>query len=149
MEITAYDLAQRYVGEKEVFGAAKSNPVILAMLQRDQQWPQDDGVPWCGAFINHIAWLLRLPRSKDLRARSWLRVGEVVQLCDAVPGDVVILSRGAGEQPGADVIDAPGHVGFYAGKDERSVFMLGGNQGDEVNVSPFALSRVLGVRRLG
>lgn len=153
MNITAYQLAERFVGTKETAGAT-STPVVLAMLQLDGAWPQDDAVPWCSAFMNWIAWLLRLPRSKSLAARSWLAVGTPVALEDALPGfDVVILKRGKGLQPGADVLNAPGHVGLFAGVQQgvggtTKVLLLAGNQGDAVSVQPFKVSDVLGVRRL-
>jgi uncharacterized protein (TIGR02594 family) len=115
MRTSAYLIAQRYVGVKEVPGT-EDNPVVLAMLKLDGDWPEHDEVPWCSGFANWICWHLRLPRSKSLRARSWLRVGTPIQLDEAKAGfDVVILKRGSGTQPGPDVIDAPGHVGFYAG----------------------------------
>ena len=148
IETSAYELAQRFVGTKEVNGTT-SNPQVLAMLRLDDTWPDDDSVPWCSAFTNYIAWLLRLPRSKSLRARSWLLVGEVIDLNSAEPGfDVVIFKRGSGAQPGADVIDAAGHVGFYAGMDSTKILVLGGNQGDSVSISSYPKSRLLGVRRL-
>lgn len=149
MNITAFSLGQRFVGVKEVVGTG-SNPMILGMLRLDGGSAQDDAVPWCSAWVNYIAWLLRLPRSKSLAARSWLRVGTPIALADARPeNDVVILSRGAGVQPSADVIAAPGHVGFYAGADNGRVLLLGGNQGDGVCVEAFDTARILGVRRLG
>lgn len=148
MNITAYSLAQRYIGIKEIPGS-EDNPAVLAMLKLDGDWPEHDEVPWCSAFTNWIAWHLRLPRSKSLRARSWLRVGVPVRLEDARPGfDVVILQRGSGEQPGPDVIDAPGHVGFYGGVQGQSVLILGGNQSNTVSVVGYPQSRILGVRRL-
>ena len=148
MNITAFDLAQRFVGIKEVPGQV-SNPAILAMLKLDQQWPEDDSVPWCSAFVNYIAWLLRLPRSKSLRARSWLSVGYPQTLNTARIGfDVVILKRGQGEQPGPRVIDAPGHVGFFAGWSDGPVCVLGGNQADSVNTRWFGMERILDIRRL-
>jgi uncharacterized protein (TIGR02594 family) len=152
IEITAFELAQRYSNIKEVAGNV-SNPLILAMLKLDQKWPDDDKVPWCSAFMNWICWNLRLPRSKSLRARSWLLVGEEVDANDMKVGfDVVILKRGAGSQPGPEVIKAPGHVGFFAGWStlgtSSSVLLLGGNQSDSVNVSPYDSNRILGVRRL-
>lgn len=148
MKITAFDLAQRFIGIKEIPGSA-SNSQVLAMLKLDSVWPADDEVAWCAAFTNYVAWLLRLPRSKSLRARSWLNVGRVIDINSAVPGwDVVILNRGAPPQPGPEVIDSPGHVGFFAGRDGSNVLLLGGNQNDSVNVSPYKSNRVIGVRRL-
>jgi uncharacterized protein (TIGR02594 family) len=148
IKISAYELAQRFVGVKEVDGPT-SNPQVLAMLRLDDTWPEDDSVPWCSAFTNYVAWLLRLPRSKSLRARSWLLVGEVIDIDNAEPGfDVVIFKRGSGAQPGADVINAPGHVGFYAGVDGNKILVLSGNQGNSVSIAAYPKNRLLGVRRL-
>ena len=148
MRITAYDIASRFTGMAEVPGKP-NNPSILAMLKLDNDWPEGDEVAWCSAFANYVAWLLRLPRSKSLRARSWLKIGIPVSLQDATRGwDVVILKRGEGEQPGPEVTEAPGHVGFYASQDHSKVYLLGGNQGDQVSVAGFPQSRILGIRRL-
>jgi uncharacterized protein (TIGR02594 family) len=146
--MTAYELALRYQGLREVPGIS-SNKQILDMLKLDENWPKDDEVAWCSAFVNFIAWNLRLPRSKSLAARSWLKVGQIIPLDAAKPGyDVVIISRGEGSQPGPTVINAPGHVGFFAGVDDAHLYILGGNQNNEVNISPFLKSRFLGIRRL-
>ena len=148
LETSAFEIGQRFVGIREVPGK-DDNPLILAMLKLDDSWPQDDEVPWCSAFLNFVCWLLRLPRSKSLRARSWLRIGRPIDVTDACVGfDVVILKRGGPDQPGPEVIDAPGHVGLFAGMSDGSVLILGGNQGDTVSVAPFPRSRILGVRRL-
>ena len=147
MRITAYDLAERFVGLKEVPGSA-DNPQVLAMLKLDGAWPEHDEVPWCSAFANYIAWLLRLPRSKSLAARSWLGIGAPVELGEAVRGfDVVILMRGLTDA-GPEVLDAPGHVGFFSSLIGSTVWILAGNQGNRVSVQGFAADRVLGVRRL-
>jgi uncharacterized protein (TIGR02594 family) len=147
--ITAFDIAQRFIGTKEVAGTAKSNPAVLQMLRLDKAWPKGDDVPWCSGFANYVAWLLRLPRSKSLMARSWLAVGVPVSLEDAAVGfDVVVLKRGGGRQPGPEVLNAPGHVGFYAGTEGSKVLVLGGNQSDEVNISRYPKNRILGIRHL-
>lgn len=142
-----FHIAERFIGIQEV-GGQVDNPMILGMLKLDQDWPDHDEVPWCSAFVNYVCWLLRLPRSKDLRARSWLNVGYNVFLDDAQLGDIVVLQRGAGEQPGPEVIDAPGHVGFYAGRMAEYVEVLGGNQNDTVKVSRYPKSRLLSIRRI-
>jgi uncharacterized protein (TIGR02594 family) len=145
-----FELAQRFIGVKEIPGT-KHNPQVLAMLKLDAEWPEGDEVPWCSAFVNYVAWLCRLPRSKSLRARSWLQVGELIQLEDARPGfDLVIFARGdSAIDP--ELIDAPGHVGFFAGFDAltNDVAVLGGNQGNAVSVALYDLDKLLGVRRIG
>lgn len=141
MDITAYDLAMRYVGVKEVPGT-KDNPLVLSMLRLDSQWPEHDEVPWCSGFMNWIAWHLRLPRSKSLMARSWLNVGKPVSLTQATPGfDVVILWRGNPDGPS-------GHVGLYAGKESGRIKILGGNQNNAVTITSYPENRLLGIRRL-
>lgn len=150
MVVTLYLLASRFLGIAEVAGPT-ANPQILAMLRLDMRTGiVDDSTPWCAAFVSYIAWLLDLPRSKSLAARSWLKVGMPVELDQALVGfDVVVLSRGDGPQPGPEVLQAPGHVGFYAGRDGKDrVKVLGGNQGNAVSIDSFPVSRVLGIRRV-
>lgn len=145
-----YAIASQFHDRKlsEIPGSTH-NPQILAMLQLDQAWPEADEVPWCSAFANYCCWIIGVDRSRDLRARSWLRVGRAIELAEARPGfDVVILQRGGGSQPGADVLDAPGHVGFFAGTDQGLILLLGGNQSDSVNIARYPADRLLGVRRL-
>lgn len=144
MNITAYQLAERFIGTKEVAGQIH-NPQIMAMLTLDQKWPEGDEVPWCSAFVNYICWLLRLPRSKSLRARSWLDVGTPVSLQSAEQGwDVVVLDRPPSPKYG--------HVGFFCVADFKDiydmVYLLGGNQSNQVSLVPYPIERVIGVRRL-
>lgn len=145
---TLFELAQRFIGMREVPGSS-DNDAVLTMLKLDGDWPQHDEVPWCSAFVNFLAWMLRLPRSKNLRARSWLEVGRPIPLDQAKPGyDVVIIQRPGGAQPGPEVIDAPGHVFVYAGVEGDDVLGIGGNQGNMVSVGRYPIARLLGVRRL-
>ena len=143
MDVSLYSIAMRFVGMKEVQGAT-SNPAILAMLQLDQEWPTGDHVPWCSAFVNYCTWLLDLPRSKSLMARSWLEVGWSIDVEEAARGDIVVLRN--------EVDDGKsGHVGLFSESsplDREHVWILGGNQNDEVSISPYPIERILGVRRL-
>ncbi len=147
--MTTFDLAQRYIGITEISGE-KHHPLVswwLSLCGFSLDAP--DEIAWCSAFVNGIAWELRLPRSKSAAARSWLTVGQTVPLPAAGVGDVVILRRGSGAgSAGPEVLQAPGHVGFFAGLDATSVHVLGGNQHDSVSVAMFPREQVLGVRRL-
>ena len=53
-------------------------------------------------------------------------------------GAVVVLNRGSDPQAG--------HVGFLVGRNERALFLLGGNQDDSVSVAAFDAQRLLGLR---
>lgn len=148
MTITALQLAQRFIGLREVSGVV-SNPQVLAMLRVVDPTVKDDGIAWCSAFTNYIAWALNLPRSNSLAARSWLGVGTPVPIAQATPGfDVVIFKRGQPPQPGPEVLKAQGHVAFFAGLEGDRVLAVGGNQGDAVSLAHFHVGDVLGVRRL-
>lgn len=150
MTITAFDLAVRFIGVKEIFGS-QSHPLVQWWLSLcSYSLHSSDEIPWCSAFVNGIAWELRLPRSKSAAARSWLTVGTPIVLADAKPAfDIVVIKRGKAPQPGPEVTSgAPGHVAFYAGIEANRVLLLGGNQGDTVSIQQFAIADILGVRRL-
>jgi hypothetical protein len=110
----------------------------------------DDEVPWCAAVPFMVCTALGLPRppSAGLMARAWLGVGAAVALYDAAPGfDLVILARGD-DAPGPEVLDAPGHVGYFLGVHGSKVLVWGGNQSDAFNLAYFSSSRILGIRRV-
>jgi hypothetical protein len=108
-----------------------------------------DEIPWCSAAINGIAVLAGLPRSYSASARSWLKIGAWVLLQDAIEGnDIVIIKCGNGVQPGPEVLNAPGHVAWYAGHNSKMVSLVGGNQNDCICEMQFPIDRILGVRRL-
>lgn len=157
-----YDVARLFEGTPEVDGP-ESNPLVLAMLKLRVRgighalgrratldgWPTDDGTPWCGAAMQWWAYHCRLPIPPDpLRARQWLTVGRSIPWADAEMGnDYAVLSRGD-YRPGPGVLDAPGHVGLYAGHAGGQVILLGGNQSDAITRETFPTSRVIGLRRL-
>lgn len=150
---TPHEVTSRLIGIRELPGK-RDHPLIMAALKlthdgKWSNWPDHDEVPWCSALPNLVCMLLGLPRSGSLRARSWLEVGEAVDLADAEVGsDLVVLWRGEPPQPGPDVIEAPGHVGWFSGTEDGHVHILGGNQSNRVNVRSYPTDRVLGVRRI-
>jgi uncharacterized protein (TIGR02594 family) len=148
---TALDVARRFIGMEELTRKGEDHPFI--------QWGHmicglgsntPDEIPWCSSFANAVAEVLDLPRSKSAAARSWLLIGDQVELHDARPGfDVVVLKRGRDPQPGPEVTSgAAGHVGFFAGTVGRDVLVVGGNQGDAVTEQRFPQAQILGIRRL-
>lgn len=128
--------ARKHIGQKEIPGM-KSNPWIVGLRGKVASWLKgDDGaVPWCGLFVDYCMTAAGIaPPKNSFRAKSWLDWG--VPIANPVVGAVVIFTR-----------DGGGHVGFVVGKDLKgNLMVLGGNQGDMVKISPFAMSRVTGFR---
>ncbi len=151
LSITAYSLAERYLGIRE-FAGGLDHPLIQWWLSLcGFGLHSHDEVPWCGAYVFGAAvWPLRLQAPTfPARARYWLTVGQKVEPGEALVGfDLVILARGGGDQPDASVLDAPGHVGWFAGYSAIGPKVLGGNQADHVSILNFPADRVLGIRRL-
>lgn len=146
--ITPAALAARFIGTKEIPGA-EHNPLVVAMLQHVNPNVRDDETAWCSAFANYVAWLLDCARPNSLAARAWLRVGTPVFGGCAYPGfHVVILKRGIGLQPGPEVINAPGHVGFFDGFEGDKVWLIGGNQSNAVTRAAFPRTSILGIREI-
>lgn len=143
MNLELISAALTQYGLKEAPGVA-DNQVIL-QLAKDAGFSDyiHDSIAWCSLFANWVAWKAAYERSKALNARSWLLVGEQVE--DPQLGDVAVLWRD-------DPNGAFGHVGFWIcsrledGK--ITVYLLAGNQNNEVCIEGFPISRVLGYRRL-
>lgn len=134
-----YLLASEYIGLTEIPGE-QNNPQILTFFQdTEHNWVQSEEVAWCGAFINWVALKCGCERSYKLDARSWLNVG--IEIIKPELGDLVIFWR--------ESLDSwKGHVGLWSGQSKRSTFSLGGNQKNQVNVSPYPTFKVLGYRRI-
>lgn len=140
MSVQLFSQAQRYLGIREIPGEA-DHPLIRFWHSLCTIGETSDEVAWCSSYVNGVCWQERKARSKSAAARSWLDVGITVERSAAIPGDIVILSRGSSL--------TAGHVGFFAGWDEPDkVRILGGNQGDTVSIANFDADRILGIRRV-
>lgn len=130
-------VARKYVGTKEVPGSG-NNPVIIRWWQAIKSAIRDDLSPWCAGFVGGVLEEAGIVSSRSAAARSYLKYGS--KLSDPCYGCIVVFWRGSPS-------GWSGHVGFVVGRDRKgNLMVLGGNQGDEVNIKPFARDRVLGYR---
>lgn len=95
-----------------------------------------DNVPWCSSFVNYHLKLNGYAYTGLQLAHSWLKYG--LPLAEGRVGCIVVLQRGP--EPWQ------GHVGFLMRETQKTVLVLGGNQGDRVCIEPYAKSRVLAYR---
>lgn len=127
-------------GVKEIAGR-KNHPQIMKYFKSTGLDPEkmNDETAWCSAFANWVAKESGYEYSGELTARSWLKIGESTQTPEL--GDVVVLWRESPES-------WKGHVGFYVRETKRYVYIIGGNQKDQVNIKAFPKSRILDYRKL-
>lgn len=127
-------LARLDIGLKELPGAP-TEPRIAGWLKKLGAWWSDDATPWCGVAV--AAWMQEsgIARPKHwYRAKGWLDWG--IPLSSPVLGCVAVFER-----------DGGGHVGLVVGQTaQHYLLILGGNQGDAVNVRQFNPLRVVGFR---
>lgn len=118
-----------YMGTKEVPGPVDNPQVVGMFALAGFSGVKDDETAWCAAFVGACLRKNSLKASGSLAARSYegwgLRLGSPVYGCVAVKK----RTGGASWQ---------GHVGFVVAANATTVWLLGGNQNNAVNVTAYA-----------
>lgn len=129
------EIARSKIGIKEIKGP-KHNALIVAMWKAIKRGGiKDDETPWCAAYVGACLEEAGIISSRFESARSYLEWGVP---CKQIYGAVVVISRSGG---------SGFHVGFLVGKDNAgNAMVLGGNQGDEVNIRAFNPNRIVATR---
>ena len=131
-------------GVKERRGA-EHHPRVLFYHEFTTLRATTDEVPWCASFVcASLEAGADIESTRSARARSFLNFG--LQLEIPAFGCVTVIKRGGPNQPGPSVLDAQGHVGLLVDIEEEWIYILGGNQSNEVCVSRYPIQRVLGYR---
>lgn len=130
-----FEAGLQLVGTKEGTGAGDNAQII--------QWAKDEGgdigsaythdsIPWCALFANHCLTKAGLKGTGSLWALDFAGKWPSVRLAGVAVGAFAPMLRSGG-----------GHIIQIAGKDQHGNIMgLGGNQGDQVSIVPFAISRL-------
>lgn len=127
--------ARRLIGTKQIAGV-RHERLIVRMFEVIRAPFRDDETPWCAAFVGSVLEDVGIKSTRSAAARSYTNWGIA---CAQRLGAVVVFSRPPHSWSG--------HVGFLVGRDARGRLMvLGGNQGDAVNIAPFDTARVLAYR---
>lgn len=124
-------------GEKEIVGAGTSKRVLEYFSKSGNSWVKDDETAWCSAFVGYVLESCGIKSTKKLNARSYLKWGKPTTTPKM--GDIVVLWR-------QSKTSAFGHVGFFIRKKDGLVYMLAGNQNNQVDITGFPESRVLEYR---
>jgi len=97
-----------------------------------------DETPWCSSFVNWVMLKAGYPRTNNALARSWLDWG--TPLTTPREGAVTVIKRKDANSDQATGSSTGFHVAFFVSVTPTHLRLLGGNQGDQVKYSNFALS---------
>lgn len=136
--------AFKLYGLKEIVGP-KHAPEIIEMADAlggviDSFYTSDE-IPWCGLAVSYWIKKAGFTPPKDysqVRARDFAKWGNPVDKPSF--GDIMVFWRGS-------VTGSDGHVGLYICEDADAYYIIGGNQGNEVNISRLSKRRFLAARR--
>lgn len=128
------EIAREEIGVLENSGD-EHNERILEYHSTTLLKSSEDEVPWCSSFVCWVMQEAGYTTTQSAAARSWLGWGEGLMAPKA--GAVTVLWR-------EDPKSWKGHVGFYVAHDDRSIFLLGGNQNDRVCIKGYPIGNVLG-----
>lgn len=136
--IKIIELAFSQYGLVELPGPTENNPEIMKYFHDiGKIWVKDDETAWCAAYVNWVLKNAGADYSGELNAKSLLESGYKVD--DFQLGDIAIFHRGTKAWMG--------HVGFPVKEDKYHIYLLGGNQNNSVNISPYLKSRFIEYRR--
>lgn len=137
------DIAMGEVGVHEFAGPETHNPRILEYHQKTTLRATDDETPWCSSFVNWVLDKGGVVGTSNAQARSFLTWG--IHLPELRKGAIVVFKRGKHEWQG--------HVGFVHSWDDKSVWVVGGNQGGRggefgggVTITEFPIADILDAR---
>lgn len=135
------EIALSQYGVTEYIGKRHNSTIVNYFKEIGHKWVTNDETAWCSAYINWVALKANMQRSGKLNARSWLKIGR--KITKPQKGDVVVLWRDR-------KASWKGHVGLFIGysEDGKYIYVLGGNQKNQVNIQKYPAYRLLGFRRL-
>lgn len=129
-------LASAMLGVKEGPGAANNAQVVKLFADAGFPGIKTDSTAWCAAYVNAMLERAGHRGSRSLAARSFENWG--VGLKEPALGCIATKKRAGSSWQG--------HTGFVVGANKDQVFLLGGNQSDQVSVAAFKRSEIVSFR---
>ncbi len=132
-----YQLATAEIGKREI-GNTNDGPEIRRYRQLAQCGAVGD--PWCAIFVNAVLGLCTnpaVPGTKSASSQSFRGNKNFVKLEGPALGAVVVFWR---TSPASGL----GHVGFYRGESAESIYVLGGNEDNMVQIAPMKRKQLIG-----
>jgi uncharacterized protein (TIGR02594 family) len=132
------DIATAEIGIKENSLPGEHENRIVEYHQTTTLKATTDETPWCSSFVNWVVKQAGGTGTNSAAAKSWMDWGKASEPPDM--GCIVVIKKKTPGFSSATGSSSGWHVGFYISKSATHVRILGGNQGDQVKYSSFALT---------
>jgi uncharacterized protein (TIGR02594 family) len=132
-----YGLATKEIGRREI-GDTNNGPEITRYRQLGQCGQPGD--PWCAIFVNAMFALCKnpaLPGTRSASSQSFRGHKDFVELSGPALGAVTVFWR-------ISPNSGKGHVGIYYGETGKSIYVLGGNEDNMVQIAPMSKNQFIG-----
>lgn len=130
-------IAIQEIGVKE-YNGVNNNPRVIEYLHSTANLPDfdmnRDETAWCAAYVNWCLEKAGYAGTDSAWARSFANWGK--KITTPRRGCIAVFKRGV----------SSGHVAFFVSKSGTTIKTLGGNQGDEVCISTYSESKLIGYR---
>jgi uncharacterized protein (TIGR02594 family) len=128
-----YQLAFQEIGTRE---EGENSGAAIARYRQLAKCGQDHD-PWCAIFANAMFALCNpsIPGTGSASSRSFCNHKNFLRLGGPALGAVVVFWR-------ISPTSGKGHVGFYRGETSESIYVLGGNEGDMVQIEPMSKNQL-------
>jgi uncharacterized protein (TIGR02594 family) len=117
-------IARSFDGLREIPGKKHETKILEFFSEIGHPELQTDETSWCAAFVGTCLQRAGYVSTGSPVARSYESWGRVLN--KPIVGCVVVFKNPKSSWQG--------HVGFYVGEDATGIYVLGGNQGNAVNV---------------
>lgn len=129
------EIAEKEIGTLEKRGG--ENPRIIEYHSTTTLKAREDEIAWCSSFVNWCMTKAGIKGTNSAAAISWTTWG--LPLEQPKEGCVVVIrqkKKGADKATGST---SGNHVAFFKKIEGGRIYLLGGNQSDQVKVSSFGL----------
>ena len=159
----------KYIGQRENPSPIISNPWIAKVIDEmskilNYSSKDDSKIAWCAIFLNWVLQKLGMKGSSNAAARTFYnerdKIGEVLRdykkdsrenLLQLIKEELIQSGDICVFWSGSLTRDWRGHVAVFTSYAEESasdaLYVLGGNQKNQINANPYAISRLLCVIR--
>jgi uncharacterized protein (TIGR02594 family) len=130
------DIAEGELGTVEKRGG--ENPRIIEYHDTCTLHAKEDEIAWCSSFVNWCMKKAGVKGTNSAAAKDWLDWGTPLS-APQVGCVCVIKQKGKKKSDQSTGTTSGYHVGLWMKTENGRVFLLGGNQGDQVKISSFGL----------